>query len=82
MNAFDSRIAPRTSSSADRLYYLESMDPEPGYSEARTLLDKEYGDPYKLSLTLNGGSVLKQDDSVGIKQLSLFLTMCNNAMQY
>ena len=100
MNAFDSRIASRTSSSTDRLYYLEQhlvgepkevisgclhMDPEPGYIEARILLEKEYGDPYKLSLTLlteiNGWSVLKQDDSVGIKKFSLFLTKCNNAMQ-
>ena len=100
MNAFDTRVASRTSSSADKLYYLEQhlvgepkelisgclhMDPGLGYIESRTLLDKEYGDPYKLSLTLlkeiNGWSVLKQDDNVGIKHFSLFLIKCNNAMQ-
>lgn len=50
---------------ADRLYYLEQhvegepqqlivgylqMDPPEGYNEARRLLKKEYGDPFKVSM--------------------------------
>jgi hypothetical protein len=61
------------------------MDPELGYTEARNLLDKEYGDPYKLSIMflnkINDWPVLKQDDNVGIKYLSLFLIKRKNAMQ-
>ncbi|XP_046551822.1 uncharacterized protein LOC124261551 [Haliotis rubra] len=62
--AFDARIAPHTSSEADRLYYLDQqlqgepkdlisgclhMDPLAGYAAARNLLCKEYGDPYRIS---------------------------------
>ena len=100
MAAFDSRIASRTNSSADSLYYLEQhllgepkevisgclhLDPELGYIEARKLLDKEYGDPYKLSImllnTITDWPVLKQGDNAGIKHFSLFLNKCNNAMK-
>jgi hypothetical protein len=63
--AFDSRIKSKTSSNADRLYYLHQhlegepkdliasclhLDPNEGYDEARKLLEEEYGDPYKISI--------------------------------
>jgi hypothetical protein len=62
--AFEGRIVSRTVSCTDRLYYLDQhlsgeakdliagclhMDPTKGYMEARTLLQKEYGDPFKIS---------------------------------
>ena len=99
VSAFDSRIA-RHCQSSDRLYFLDQhlegepkeiiqgclhMDPESGYAEARRLLDKEYGDGYKLSMTylkqINDWYVLKQDDNIGLKQLSIFLVQCKNAME-
>ncbi|XP_013403245.1 uncharacterized protein LOC106168647 [Lingula anatina] len=100
MTAFDTRIASRTASPSDRLYYLDQhlvgepkdivsgcflFDPETGYQEARRLLDKEYGDPYKTALVyinkVNAWPVIKQDDCIGLKKLSLFLTKCCNAMK-
>ena len=61
--AFKTRRESRTLNAADRLYYLEQhlegelrkliggclhMDPAEGYKEARRLLEKEYGDPFKI----------------------------------
>ncbi|KAK3752530.1 hypothetical protein QZH41_005142 [Actinostola sp. cb2023] len=100
MMAFDSRIKPKTTNNADRLYYLQQhlegeakdliegclhLDPDEGYNEARKLLDKEYGDPYKISVAyinrlLKWPSV-KYDDATGLKRLSLFLVKCMNAMK-
>lgn len=63
--AFKARIESRTFRAADCLYYLEQhlerepreliggclhMDPSEGYKEARRLLEKEYGDPFKVSM--------------------------------
>lgn len=98
--AFDSRIKPNTSSDADRLYYLHQhvtgepkdliegclhVDPEEGYKEARHLLDKEYGDPYKISVAYTNQLMkwpsVKHDDATGLKRLSLFLVKCKNAMK-
>ena len=51
------------------------MDSDVGYMEARNLLDKQYGDPYKLSILhlspINDWPVSKQDDNEGIKRVSL-----------
>ena len=62
--AFDTRIRSKATTSSDLLYYLNEhlegepadliqgclhMAPEAGYTEARRLLQKEYGDPYKIS---------------------------------
>ena len=62
--AFDARVQSRVTNSADRLYYLDQhlvgepkelisgclhIEPDEGYKEARRLLQKEYGDPYKVS---------------------------------
>ena len=61
--AFTAHVESKTSSNADRLYYLDQhiegeprkliggclhLDPEEGYKEARRLLEKEYGDPYNM----------------------------------
>ncbi|KAK3735237.1 hypothetical protein QZH41_008431 [Actinostola sp. cb2023] len=94
------RRGEKTTNNADRLYYLQQhlegeakdliegclhLDPDEGYNEARKLLDKEYGDPYKISVAyinrlLKWPSV-KYDDATGLKRLSLFLVKCMNAMK-
>ena len=98
--AFDTRIVSRTVNDADRLYYLDQhldgdpkdliggcmyMTPTEGYHEARTLLDKEYGDPYKVSVAyidkILSWSQIKSDDSHALKRFSIFLIRCMNAMQ-
>ena len=56
------------------------MSPDEGYLEARRLLQKEYGDPYKISTAyLNKilqWSPIRFDDNQGLKRLSIFLTKC------
>ena len=61
------------------------LEPDVGYKEARRLLDKEYGDPYKVFNAfiqrLSNWPVIKCDDGPSLKRFSLFLTKCNNAMK-
>lgn len=98
--ACDARIRSKATSSADLLYYLNQhlegeppdliqgclyMSPDEGYLEARRLLQKEYGDPYKISTVyLNKilqWSPIRFDDDQGLKRLSVFLTKCTIAMK-
>ena len=98
--AFDSRIQLKVISSTDRLYFLDQslvgkarelvsgclhMEPDEGYMEARRLLEKEYGDPYKVSSAYMGKltscPALKYDDGPALKSLSIFLRACNSAMK-
>ena len=98
--AFDARIRSKATSSADLLYYLNQhlegeppdlirgclyMSPDEGYLEARRLLQKEYGDPYKSSTVyLNKilqWSPIRFDDDQDLKRLSVFLTKCTIAMK-
>ncbi len=99
IKAFDTRIESKTPSSADRLYYLNQqligepkeliggclyLEPEQGYSEARRLLQDEYGDSYKISTAyiskVLNWTVIKYDDEVGLKRFSIFLKKIKNAM--
>ena len=97
--AFDVRIQSRVASNADRLYYLDQhltsepkdliggclhIEPDEGYTEARKLLQKEYGDPYKVSNAFMQNAswpVIKYDDGPALKRFSFFLTKCNNSMK-
>ena len=98
--AFDVQIQSRVASNADRLYYLDQhltsepkdliggclhIEPDEGYTEARKLLQKEYGDPYKVSNAfmqkLSSWPVIKYDDGPALKRFSFFLTKCNNSMK-
>ena len=98
--AFDTRIQSKVISSTDRLYFLDQhlvgeakelisgclhMEPDEGYLEARRLLEKEYGDPYKVSSAymrkLTSWPTLKYDDGPALKSLSIFLRKCNSAMK-
>ena len=97
--AFRARIESRTYNAADCLYYLEQhlegepreliggclhMDPSEGYEEARRLLEKEYGDPFKVSMAYVNKALkwspIQPDDAPALKRLSLFLIKCKNAM--
>ena len=98
--AFNTRVVSRTSSNTDRLYYLDQhlvgepkdiismcfhLDPDIAYSEACKLLDREYGDSYKISVAylskLNDWPIVKVDDNVGLKKLSIYLNKCCQAMR-
>ena len=98
--AFDTRIRSKATTSSDLLYYLNQhlegepadliqgclhMAPEAGYTEARRLLQKEYGDPYKISTAYLNKIIhwapVRYDDNQGLKRLSIFLTKCNIAMK-
>lgn len=91
--AFDARIQLREASDADRLYYVDQhltggclqIEPDEGYTEARKLLQREHGDPYKVSNAfmqkLSSWPVIKYDDGLALKRFSFFLTKCNNAMK-
>ncbi len=100
VRAFDARIVPYVATDADKLYYLEQllegeakdciggclyMTPEEGYNEARDLLDKEYGDSFKVSTayvnTLLNWPPIKRDISSSLKKLSIYLIKCLNAMR-
>ncbi|XP_068735651.1 uncharacterized protein [Montipora capricornis] len=86
--AFDARIHSKGTSNADLLYYLNQhlegepadliqgclhMSPDEGYLEARRLLQKEYGDTYKIPAAyLNKilqWSPVGFDDNQGLKRL-------------
>ena len=98
--AFEARIQSRVATNADRLYYLDQhligepkdliggclhIEPYEGYLEARRLLEKEYGDPYKVSNAflqkLFSWSIIKYDDGPALKRFSFFLTKFKNAMK-
>ena len=97
--AFDARVQSKVVSSADRLYYLDQhlvvgpkqliggclhIEPNEGYVKVRKLLEKEYGDSYKVSTAcmqkLNSWPSIKYDDGPALKRFSFFLTKSSNAM--
>lgn len=100
VTSFDTRIRHRVNNSADLLYYLNQhlsgepkdliegclhMDSDEGYAEARRLLKKEYGDPYKISMAylhkILNWSPIKSDEGKALKSFSLFLVKCRTAMK-
>ena len=100
MRSFDMRIASHVEGDADKLFYLDQqlkgepkeliagclfMKAKDGYRKARCLLEKEYGDQYKISIgyvnRLLSWPKLKDEDPQGLKQLSVYLTKCLYAME-
>ena len=84
--AFDARVQSRVTNGADRLYYLCLLiAPDQGYKEARRLLQRECGDPYKVSTAymkrLTEWPILKYDDGPALKSFYIFLSKCNCAMK-
>ena len=99
IRAFDARIVALTNNDTDKLYYLEQnlegeprdlisgclfMQPADGYVRARMLLEKEYGDPYKVSIAyldkILSWQPIRADDNAGLRKLSFFLVKCQTAM--
>lgn len=97
--AFDARIVSRVTNSSDKLYYLDQyllgepkeliggclfMHPDEGYQQARHILAKEYGDPFKVATAYVNKVIswptVKFDDSTGLRSFAVFLMKCKNAM--
>ena len=100
IRAFDTRISSRVTSYNDKLYFLEQllegepkdliggcmyMEPEPGYNEARSLLQQKYGNTVKIAMAymnkIRYWPRVADDDPHGLRKLSYFLTTCNSAMK-
>jgi hypothetical protein len=98
--AFEARILPHTSCDSDKLHYLYQhldgqpkkliegstfMDASRGYNKARELLQKHYGDPYKISAAYMDAILswppVKADDNTALRDFALFLIKCDNTMQ-
>lgn len=96
--AFKTRIESKTVSVADQLYYIEQhvageprelisgclhMNHSEGYKEARRLLEKEYGDPFKVSIAYVNKALSWSRFSgttQTLKRFLFFLTKCKTAM--
>ncbi|XP_068205264.1 uncharacterized protein [Palaemon carinicauda] len=100
MLAFNDRIVPHTTSDSNRLYFLNQhlegkpksliagcmfMNASEGYIEANRLLDKVYGDPYKVSMAyidkLTKWPQVRGDNSESLQEYALYLVKCNHTMQ-
>ncbi|XP_068245375.1 uncharacterized protein [Palaemon carinicauda] len=100
MLAFNDRFVPHTTSDSNRLYFLNqhlegkpksliaecmSMNASEGYIEAKRLLDKVYGDPYKVSMAyidkLTKWPQVRSDNSESLQEYALYLVKCNHTMQ-
>ena len=99
ITSFDARIGCKPLPDHDKLYFLHQyLRGEPrdlisgcfhvssaGYAEARRLLEKEYGDPYKLSMVyvaqISDWPLVKPEDPIALKRFSNFLVRCFNAMR-
>ena len=86
IRAFESMIVEKTTSYSVRMYYLVqytagdvqelmrsclAMDSEEGYREARKLLAKQYGQPYKIASAYIGsttnGPAIKAEDGAALQ---------------
>ena len=100
VRAFKHGIEAKTHDSEDRLYYLEQstaddpgelvascihMDPEGGYTRARELLEKKYGNAYVIAQAYTTQAEnwpdIKAEDKSAMNNFSVFLTKCENAMK-
>ena len=89
----------RTTSYSARMYYLVqnmagnvqesmrsclAMDSEEGYREARKLLAKRYGQPYKIASAyvkrVTNGPAIKGEDGAALQSFSALLTTCKNTL--
>ena len=62
-----------------------AMDPDGGYSEARKILKKRYGESYRIATAyvdrVTKGPALRAEDSKGLQKLSTLLTSCKNTLK-
>ena len=99
IRAFESMIVAKTTSYSARMYYLVqytagdvqelmrsclAMDSEEGYREARKLLAKRYGQPYKIASAyverVTNGPAIKEEDGAALQSFSALLTTCKNTL--
>ena len=99
IRAFESMIVAKTTSHSARMYYLVqytagdvqelmrsclAMDSEEGYREARRLLAKRYGQPYKIASAyverVTNGPAIKAEDGAALQSFSALLTTCKNTL--
>ena len=99
VRAFESLIESRTFNNTDRLYYLEQftagdvkelvischhLPSDVGYDEARRLLEKKFGDEYRIASAYETKALnwpnIKAEDGVALNRFSVFLTGCKNAL--
>ncbi len=99
IRAFEYSVESKTQDPADRMYFLDQyttgragnivqgcmhMPPDRGYVEARKLLEKHFGNKYKVSEAIlhkaENWSDIKNEDSKALKDFSLFLTESENMM--
>ncbi|XP_071088902.1 uncharacterized protein [Haliotis cracherodii] len=99
IQAFEHGIEDKTINPKDRLYYLDQytngepndlvrsclfMNPESGYEQARTLLDKKFGNKYKIATAYMDKALkwpaIKSEDSEALNSFAVFLTSCGNTM--
>jgi hypothetical protein len=100
ISSFDSRIGNRLSSPIDKLHYLHQFLRgearelisgcfhlfDSGYAEARRLLDREYGDPYKTSCEfvrqISDCAAIKSGDPRALRKFAMLLNKCLQAMRH
>lgn len=99
ITAFETIIEFKVDDSNERLYYLDQytsgkakelikgclqMKGEDSYKEARRLLKKHFGDPYKIASAyiakLSSWPAVKPNDGTGLQEFSIVLEQARNAM--
>ena len=99
ITAFETVIESKVENSIERLYYLDQyssgkakeliqgclqMKSEDSYPEARRLLKKHFGDPYKIASAyiskLSDWPSVKPNDGSGLQEFSIVLEQARNAM--
>jgi hypothetical protein len=97
---FDLRAGGKQISDAEKLHILYTYlkgepreviggcfnaHPTVGYNDARALLEKTYGNPYRLAMAyrnqLAAWGTIKNNDAVQLRMLECFLTQCIGAMK-
>lgn len=97
---FSRLIEAKCSNDADKLCYLEQYtagaaqefvkscvhsDPCVAYREAKLLLDREYGNEYKVAAaylkTLNEWPIIKSEDASALQSLYTYLLKCHNYLE-
>ena len=99
ITAFETLIESKVDDSNERLYFLDQytsgkakelikgclqMKGEDSYKEARRLLKKHFGDPYKIASAyiakLSSWPAVKPNDGTGLQEFSIVLEQARNAM--
>lgn len=100
LRAFDTLIASKEPDYSCKLYYLEQytvgrpqelvksclhMKPVDGYLKARDLLERRFGDKYKIAMAhvdkLLSLPSIKPEDADALEKYSISLTSCKNALE-